>query len=165
MDGSCDNSLIRSRDDKSKKDVFPHQETNDDWFTQSTKSIFEEPPLVPEPTKDEKHEMTKQEILSQFDVFTELDPLGKRIFIIFNKISMTHFFYFEEYLQIVQNISFTYAIRYMCGGSRYSRGNFFFISLSILFRCVVPKFTTQTKNKIKKIYCFLMFLISQGLLT
>ncbi|KAJ8910787.1 hypothetical protein NQ315_015128 [Exocentrus adspersus] len=29
-----------------------------------------------EPTKDEKHEQTKQEILSQFDVFTELDPLG-----------------------------------------------------------------------------------------
>ncbi|XP_044264647.1 protein disabled isoform X2 [Tribolium madens] len=70
---SCDNSLIKSRDDKVKKDAFPQQ---DDWFTQPAKSIFKEPPLVPEPTKDEKHEMTKQEILSQFDVFTELDPLG-----------------------------------------------------------------------------------------
>ncbi|XP_008195099.1 protein disabled isoform X2 [Tribolium castaneum] len=74
LDASCDNSLIKSRDEKIKKDAFPHHD--DDWFTQSTKSIFKEPPLVPEPTKDEKHEMTKQEILSQFDVFTELDPLG-----------------------------------------------------------------------------------------
>ncbi|XP_063921494.1 protein disabled isoform X2 [Zophobas morio] len=84
LDTSSDTSLFNSRDGKSKKDIFAHElsssqpeSTSEDWFTQSGgKSIFEEPPLVPEPTKDEKHEMTKQEILSQFDVFTELDPLG-----------------------------------------------------------------------------------------
>lgn len=51
-----------------------------DWFTPSgTINIFEEPAALPvlEPTtKDEKHEKAKQEIMSQFDVFTELDPLG-----------------------------------------------------------------------------------------
>jgi hypothetical protein len=86
LDASCaDPSLISSRETKNKKEVFApdlsssRQESNsNDWFNQSTtKNIFEEPTLVPEPTKDEKHEMTKQEILSQFDVFTELDPLGK----------------------------------------------------------------------------------------
>ncbi|KAJ8962804.1 hypothetical protein NQ318_001203 [Aromia moschata] len=48
-----------------------------DWITSSAgNNIFEEPPLpVKEPTKDEKHEQAKKEILSQFDVFTELDPL------------------------------------------------------------------------------------------
>ncbi|XP_068894247.1 protein disabled isoform X8 [Tenebrio molitor] len=85
LDASCaDPSLISSRETKNKKEVFApdlsssRQESNsNDWFNQSTtKNIFEEPTLVPEPTKDEKHEMTKQEILSQFDVFTELDPLG-----------------------------------------------------------------------------------------
>ncbi|KAF5280274.1 hypothetical protein FQR65_LT03082 [Abscondita terminalis] len=50
------------------------KESTGDWFQPSEK-VFEEPPLVPEPSKDQ-HELTKQEILSQFDVFTELDPLG-----------------------------------------------------------------------------------------
>ncbi|XP_060523966.1 protein disabled [Cylas formicarius] len=50
-----------------------------DWFSGSEK--FNEPVSIPEVLKedkirDEKHEMTKREILSQFDVFTELDPLG-----------------------------------------------------------------------------------------
>ncbi|VEN49122.1 unnamed protein product [Callosobruchus maculatus] len=57
-----------------------HEEpSSGDWFTPSAgNSIFEESATLPvaEPTKDEKHEQTKQEILSQFDVFTELDPLG-----------------------------------------------------------------------------------------
>nr|CAH7729167.1 unnamed protein product [Callosobruchus chinensis] len=56
-----------------------HEEpSSGDWFTPSAgNSIFEEsaPLSVAEPTKDEKHEQTKLEILSQFDVFTELDPL------------------------------------------------------------------------------------------
>ncbi|CAH1954612.1 unnamed protein product [Acanthoscelides obtectus] len=56
-----------------------HEEpSSGDWFAPSAgNSIFEEPSPLPvtEPTKDEKHEQTKQEILSQFDVFTELDPL------------------------------------------------------------------------------------------
>ncbi|XP_056645938.1 protein disabled isoform X2 [Diorhabda sublineata] len=48
-----------------------------DWFTPSAgNSIFEDSTSIQEPSKDEKHEQTKQEILSQFDVFTELDPLG-----------------------------------------------------------------------------------------
>ncbi|KAK4884258.1 hypothetical protein RN001_000529 [Aquatica leii] len=50
--------------------------TSGDWFQPNNNDkVFDEPPLVPEPTKDQ-HELTKQEILSQFDVFTELDPLG-----------------------------------------------------------------------------------------
>ncbi|XP_050312433.1 uncharacterized protein LOC126747689 isoform X2 [Anthonomus grandis grandis] len=58
-----------------------HEEpSSGDWFNASFgNSIFEEPSaIIPttEPTKDEKHEATKQEIMSQFDVFTELDPLG-----------------------------------------------------------------------------------------
>lgn len=73
-------------DVKSRKEFsFSHdfssshdEPSSGNWFTPSAgNSILEEPPLVPEPSKDEKHEMTKQEILSQFDVFTELDPLGK----------------------------------------------------------------------------------------
>lgn len=72
--------------DKKKDFSFSHdfnssheEPSSGDWFTPSGgNSIFEEPPLpIQEPTKDEKHEQTKQEILSQFDVFTELDPLGK----------------------------------------------------------------------------------------
>lgn len=50
-----------------------------DWFAPSANiNIFTEPSTLPvlEPTKDEKHEKAKQEIMSQFDVFTELDPLG-----------------------------------------------------------------------------------------
>ncbi|XP_049817502.1 protein disabled isoform X2 [Aethina tumida] len=46
-----------------------------DWFTPGANSLFEDS-LLPEPTKDERHEIAKQEIMSQFDVFTELDPLG-----------------------------------------------------------------------------------------
>lgn len=48
-----------------------------DWFTPPPgNSLLEESSaLVPEPQKDQ-HEIAKQEILSQFDVFTELDPLG-----------------------------------------------------------------------------------------
>ncbi|KAF7277837.1 hypothetical protein GWI33_009095 [Rhynchophorus ferrugineus] len=57
-----------------------HEEpSSGDWFTPSFGNrIFEEPaPLVTtESVKDEKHEAAKQEIMSQFDVFTELDPLG-----------------------------------------------------------------------------------------
>ncbi|KAK5648976.1 hypothetical protein RI129_003868 [Pyrocoelia pectoralis] len=52
--------------------------TSGDWFTPTPNDkIFDEPPLVPEPSKEQQHELTKQEILSQFDVFTELDPLGR----------------------------------------------------------------------------------------
>lgn len=50
-----------------------------DWFTPSGPiNIFEESSPLPvlEPSKDEKHEKAKQEIMSQFDVFTDLDPLG-----------------------------------------------------------------------------------------
>ncbi|RZC36376.1 disabled, partial [Asbolus verrucosus] len=66
-----------SKDDPFGDSFISYTAGNEDWFTPSAtvSGIFEEPPLVPEPTKDEKHEMTKQEILSQFDVFTELDPL------------------------------------------------------------------------------------------
>lgn len=55
-----------------------HEEpTSGDWFTPTRgNSLFEEPALVPEPVKDQ-HELKKQEILSQFDVFTDLDPLGE----------------------------------------------------------------------------------------
>lgn len=50
-----------------------------DWFTP--------PPTVevqktPAQTAADQHEAIKQEILSQFDVFTELDPLGMSLFII-----------------------------------------------------------------------------------
>ncbi|XP_018579344.1 protein disabled isoform X2 [Anoplophora glabripennis] len=70
--------------DKKKDFSFSHEfnssheePSSGDWFTPlEGNSIFEESPLpIQEPTKDEKHEQTKQEILSQFDVFTELDPL------------------------------------------------------------------------------------------
>nr|XP_022904079.1 protein disabled isoform X2 [Onthophagus taurus] len=51
-----------------------------DWFTPPAgNSLFEEPPLAPEPAKSanqDQHEKKKQDILSQFDVFTDLDPLG-----------------------------------------------------------------------------------------
>ncbi|KAJ8972313.1 hypothetical protein NQ314_000228 [Rhamnusium bicolor] len=78
-------SVDTSSSDKKKDFSFSHdfnssheEPSSGDWFTPSAgNSIFEEPPLpIQEPTKDEKHEQTKQEILSQFDVFTELDPLG-----------------------------------------------------------------------------------------
>lgn len=68
--------------DKKKDFSFSHdlssshdEPSSGDWFTPSAgNSIFEDS-APPEPSKDEKHEQTKQEILSQFDVFTELDPL------------------------------------------------------------------------------------------
>ncbi|ENN72743.1 hypothetical protein YQE_10548, partial [Dendroctonus ponderosae] len=71
---------------KSNKDFsFSHdfstshdEHTSGDWFNPSFDSnIFEEPTalVAAEPLKDEKHEAAKQEIMSQFDVFTELDPL------------------------------------------------------------------------------------------
>ncbi|XP_066249768.1 protein disabled isoform X3 [Euwallacea similis] len=57
-----------------------HEETGSgDWFIPTFgNSLFEESVISaqPEPTRDEKHEAAKQEIMSQFDVFTELDPLG-----------------------------------------------------------------------------------------
>ncbi|KAH1001097.1 hypothetical protein HUJ04_013353 [Dendroctonus ponderosae] len=73
---------------KSNKDFsFSHdfstshdEHTSGDWFNPSFDSnIFEEPTalVAAEPLKDEKHEAAKQEIMSQFDVFTELDPLGE----------------------------------------------------------------------------------------
>lgn len=48
------------------------------WFTPSVgDKPFEEPPLLPDqPSKDRQHEQLKHEIMAQFDVFTELDPLG-----------------------------------------------------------------------------------------
>ncbi|CAH0552143.1 unnamed protein product [Brassicogethes aeneus] len=77
---TADSANLTSRSGHSRKDFsFSHdfvssrEETSGDWFTPSN-SIFEEA-LIAEPTKDEKHELAKQEILSQFDVFTELDPL------------------------------------------------------------------------------------------
>ncbi|XP_031327904.1 protein disabled isoform X5 [Photinus pyralis] len=49
-----------------------------DWFTPiAIDKVFDELSLVPEPSKELQHELAKQEILSQFDVFTELDPLGR----------------------------------------------------------------------------------------
>lgn len=53
-----------------------------DWFTPPAgNSLFEEPSLVVEATKGpDQHEKKKQEILSQFDVFTDLDPLGKFLY-------------------------------------------------------------------------------------
>lgn len=51
-----------------------------DWFTPpASNTFFEEQPLAPEQTKpnnQDQHEKKKQEILSHFDVFTDLDPLG-----------------------------------------------------------------------------------------
>lgn len=70
---------------KAKQDFFSHdfntshdQTTKGDWFNSSSDANgLEKPFFVPEPTKEEKHEKAKLEILSQFDVFTDLDPLGK----------------------------------------------------------------------------------------
>lgn len=59
------------------QDFHSDEPSSGDWYTPSAgNSLFEEPPLVPEPPKDQ-HEAKKKEILSQFDVFTDLDPLGK----------------------------------------------------------------------------------------
>lgn len=79
---AIDNSLFK--DTKAGKIFnFSHEfntsgedRSSGDWCTPPhTNSILEEPPLVPESSSD-LHETRKQEILSQFDVFTELDPLG-----------------------------------------------------------------------------------------
>ncbi|KAG5897297.1 hypothetical protein JTB14_011462 [Gonioctena quinquepunctata] len=78
------NATVDTSSSEKKKDFsFSHdfnssheEPSSGDWFTPSGgNSIFEDPSPLPEPPKDEKHEQTKQEILSQFDVFTELDPL------------------------------------------------------------------------------------------
>lgn len=66
-----------------------HEDHNsEDWFNSTgTINIFEEPaplPLLEPTTKDDKHEKAKQEIMSQFDVFTELDPLGNHLTRIFH---------------------------------------------------------------------------------
>ncbi|XP_044747407.1 protein disabled isoform X2 [Coccinella septempunctata] len=57
-----------------------HEEpSSGEWFTPSN-SLFEDSTLLSDTaqkeTKEDKLEQTKKEILSQFDVFTELDPLG-----------------------------------------------------------------------------------------
>lgn len=62
------------RDAKASK-IFEFQpdfsdEAKSDWFAAPPAS--EPPPVLP----TDQHEARKQEILSQFDVFTELDPLG-----------------------------------------------------------------------------------------
>uniref|UniRef100_A0A1Y1MHT6 PID domain-containing protein n=1 Tax=Photinus pyralis TaxID=7054 RepID=A0A1Y1MHT6_PHOPY len=55
-----------------------------DWFTPiAIDKVFDELSLVPEPSKELQHELAKQEILSQFDVFTELDPLGRSTYLFF----------------------------------------------------------------------------------
>ncbi|KAJ8972880.1 hypothetical protein NQ317_015785 [Molorchus minor] len=67
-----------------------HEESSSsDWITSSTgNSIFKEAALsVQETTKDEKHEQTKKEILSQFDVFTEVRSFGSKPY-----IDRKHFF-------------------------------------------------------------------------
>lgn len=78
---TADASLFNAERDFNFSHEFnsSHEEpSSGDWFTPSVgDKVFEEPPLVPEPSKEQQqHELTKQEILSQFDVFTELDPLG-----------------------------------------------------------------------------------------
>ncbi|XP_017777632.1 PREDICTED: protein disabled isoform X2 [Nicrophorus vespilloides] len=52
-----------------------------DWFTPSGgNSLFEDapPPTTEQQPSKDQHETVKQEIMSQFDVFTELDPLGTK---------------------------------------------------------------------------------------
>lgn len=82
----ADSSLFSATRDLNtpKEFTFSHdfnsshdEPSSGDWFTPSAgNSLFEEPPLVPEQPKDQ-HEAKKKEILSQFDVFTDLDPLGE----------------------------------------------------------------------------------------
>lgn len=54
-----------------------------DWFTPpASNCFFEDQPLAAGQTKtnnQDQHEKKKQEILSHFDVFTDLDPLGNDI--------------------------------------------------------------------------------------
>lgn len=78
-DGTASDVLANKKDFNFSQDFnSSHEEpSSGDWFTPSAgNSLFEEPSSLQEATKDEKHERAKQEILSQFDVFTELDPLG-----------------------------------------------------------------------------------------
>lgn len=81
---SASDSLFSSTANKefsfSREYNSSHEEpSSGDWFNPSFgNNIFEEPSsIVPatESVKDEKHEAAKQEIMAQFDVFTELDPL------------------------------------------------------------------------------------------
>ncbi|GJQ66151.1 Dab [Trypoxylus dichotomus] len=78
-----DSSLIYTSKDINLSHDFnlSHDEpSSGDWFTPpASNNFFEEQPLAPEQTKannQDQHEKKKQEILSHFDVFTDLDPLG-----------------------------------------------------------------------------------------
>lgn len=93
IDSSANDSSIvnTSRDLNTPKeftfsqDFQSDEHSSGDWFTPSAgNSLFEEPPLVPEQSKDQ-HEAKKKEILSQFDVFTDLDPLGEIITLLLRK--------------------------------------------------------------------------------
>lgn len=74
--------LYTPKDNNLSHDVgIPHDEPNSgDWFTPpASSSFFENQPLPHEqakPNNQNQHEKKKQEILSHFDVFTDLDPLG-----------------------------------------------------------------------------------------
>ncbi|CAH1163912.1 unnamed protein product [Phaedon cochleariae] len=73
-DSDKKNGFSFSQDFNSSHEVS--EPSSGDWFTPSAgNSIFEDTSPVPESMKDEKHEQAKKEIMSQFDVFTELDPL------------------------------------------------------------------------------------------
>ncbi|CAG9863532.1 unnamed protein product [Phyllotreta striolata] len=63
-DFSFSSDLSGSRDDEGS-----------DWFAVASGDDGVSQELA-KPSRDEKHERAKREILSQFDVFTELDPLG-----------------------------------------------------------------------------------------
>ncbi|KAL1501097.1 hypothetical protein ABEB36_006485 [Hypothenemus hampei] len=82
---SASESLFSSKTAKeftfSSRELNSSHEDSSDWFNTSfpSNTIFEDTAPLPhhtDPVKDEKHEVVKQEIMSQFDVFTELDPLG-----------------------------------------------------------------------------------------
>ncbi|XP_065166906.1 protein disabled isoform X3 [Atheta coriaria] len=93
---SCDSSsaadLFNSSRDTPKDFSFnefnsSHDEpSSGDWFTPPAgNSLFEDAPSSLPPTagitdKEKQHEQAKQDILSQFDVFTELDPLGTKTY-------------------------------------------------------------------------------------
>ena len=80
-DQISDTSLLASPKEANFCNEFntSYDETSNstEWFSPpSTTKVFDQPSvMVAEQPKDE-HEKKKQEILSQFDVFTELDPLG-----------------------------------------------------------------------------------------
>ncbi|KRT85692.1 hypothetical protein AMK59_1078, partial [Oryctes borbonicus] len=77
-----DSSLLYTSKDANLSHNFnlSHDEpSSGDWFTPpASNNFFEDQPLAPEQTKvnnQDQHEKKKQEILSHFDVFTDLDPL------------------------------------------------------------------------------------------